>query len=147
MSALFSTLPASSSVRGVVASHSWSQSLVLRVVLLAGSVAAGLVGSALANPVVGVEPELVFLMRGMALIKASLALASIALAYWRFGQPVPYRVAVGYSFGVWLLVAATALIWYLSFIPAAAIMFHVGLVALLALPWREGQAGRSARAA
>jgi hypothetical protein len=85
-----------------------------------------------------VEPELALLLRGMAVIKAGIALAAVALSLWRFGQPVSSAAASGYVAGVCSLGAATVLIWHLSFIPAAAVIFHLGLFGLLALAWREG---------
>jgi hypothetical protein len=85
-----------------------------------------------------IEPQLGLLLRFMAVIKASIALAAISLALWRFGQPVSVMAAAGYVAGAACLVAATVLIWCLSFIAAAAIIFHVGLIGLLVLAWREG---------
>lgn len=126
-----------------------SRPFILRAALLVGSVLAGLVAGALAGPaaLVGVEPELVFLLRGMALIKAGIALAAVGLAMWRFGRPVSSRVAVGYVLGVWSLIAATVLIWQLTFILAAAVIFHLGMFGLLVLAWREDRSGWSLRAA
>lgn len=104
---------------------------------------AGLAAAALADPaaVAGVEhePELVLLLRGMAVLEAGLALTAVALAYWRSRRPVSTRAGAGVVVGVSSPVAASALIWFLSFIAAAAIAFHVGALGLLVLAWREGR--------
>ena len=95
----------------------------------------------LANPSAysAAEPELALLLRGMAVIKAGIALVALALSFWRFGQPVSTSAALGYALGVWALGGATVLIWFLSFIPAAALLFHLGVFGLLILAWREGR--------
>ena len=85
------------------------------------------------------EPELVLLLRGMAVLEAGLALTAVALAYWRFGRPVSTRAGAGVVVGVSSPVAASALIWFLSFIVAASIAFHVGALGLLVLARREGR--------
>jgi hypothetical protein len=144
MSAVFSSLP----VRRVSTPSALrprpliQRSLVLRLFLLAGLVAAMTVAATLANPSAysAAEPELALLLRGMAVIKAGVALVALALSFWRFGQPVSTSAALGYSLGVWALGGATVLIWFLSFIPAAALLFHLGVFGLLALEWREGRA-------
>jgi hypothetical protein len=84
------------------------------------------------------EPKLLLLLRGMAVVKAGISLVAAALALWRFGHPVSSAAAFGYFLGVWALGGASVLIWNLSFIPAAAVIFHVGIFVLLFLAWREG---------
>ncbi len=49
--------------------------------------------------------------------------------------------------GVWLGMAATVLIWQLTFIALAAITFHVGEGLLLVLAWRDREAFAAARVA
>ena len=74
----------------------------------------------------------------MAAIKGSLALLGLALVYWRLGSPVSGKVAAAYMACVWVLFAASTLVWQLAFIPAAAILFHAGELCALVLAWREG---------
>jgi hypothetical protein len=138
MSAVFSSLPLR--FVGGRAHRSGLRPLVLRTVLLAGSLAVALMAGVLAQPAAwsSADPELAFLLRGMAVIKASITVAAIGLALWRFGRPVSSPAASGYVVGIWSLVAANVLIGSLSYIPAAAFVFHVALFALLALAWREG---------
>jgi hypothetical protein len=115
--------------------------------MLIGSIVAAFLAHALASPAAlgGVEAELVLLLRGMPLIKASIALAAVALVLWRFGRPVSRGAAMGYVVGIWALVAATVLIWFLSFIAAAAVLFHLATLGLLVLAWREGRVGGAGR--
>ncbi len=140
MSALFPSL-AVSRVASSSSPRSFQRPLALRVALLAGLVAVMVAAAALANASAysAVEPELARLLRGMAVIKAGIALVAVALSLWRFGQPVSSPAAVGYLVGVWSLAGAAVFIWYLSFIAGAAIIFHLGLFGLLALVWREGR--------
>lgn len=147
MSAVFSATAASPALRRAKVLHLFSQPLLLRAVLLVVSIVAGLAAGALADPagVSHVEPELVVLLRGMALIKAGMALLAFSLAWWRFGSPMSSQAAAGCVAGVGCLAAATILIWYLSFILAAAVVFHLGLFGLLVLAWREGRSAWSPR--
>jgi hypothetical protein len=83
------------------------------------------------------DPALARLLRGMALIKGAIAIAAVAAVWWRFARPVSKPVAAGYLLGSWLLVGSTMLIWQLSWIPAAAILFHAAAVSMLIVSWRE----------
>jgi len=80
---------------------------------------------------------LAHLLRGMAVIKGMLALAALGAVLWRFGWPVSKPVAFGYAFGSSVLAGSTMLIWQLSFIPLAAVLFHVAAAAMLIIGWRE----------
>jgi hypothetical protein len=80
---------------------------------------------------------LAHLLRGMAVIKGMLALAAVGAVLWRFGWPVSKPVAFGYAFGSSVLTGSTMLIWQLSLIPLAAVLFHVAAVSMLIIGWRE----------
>ena len=69
------------------------------------------------------EPELALLLRGMAALKGLLSVAAGGLVWWRLGQPVASRVAAAYIACVSALCASSLLIWNLSFIPVAALLF------------------------
>lgn len=85
------------------------------------------------------DAELALLLRGMAAIKALMAVAAAGLVWWRLGQPVSLGVAAGYVACVWVFFAATVLIWQLAFIVPAAALFHAaGLVGLI-IALREGR--------
>jgi len=107
---------------------------------LAGSVAAfALALLAASGHAQAAEPELALMLRGMAAIKGVLAVAAAALGWWRLGQPVSAPVAATYIACAWVLLASTALIWQLAFIPAAAVLFHAGGFVALVLALREGR--------
>jgi hypothetical protein len=76
------------------------------------------------------------LLRGMALIKGVVTLAAIAAVAWRFGWPVSKSAAAAYLLGSWSMVLASMLIWRLSYIAAAAILFHAAVLCMLFVSWR-----------
>jgi hypothetical protein len=94
-----------------------------RALLLLGVLAAAFAGARLGAPGAALlaDPGLARLLRGMAAIKAGLALGGVALLAWRFGRPVTVGVATAYLAGAWTVVAATALIWQLTAIVPAAV--------------------------
>ena len=83
------------------------------------------------------DPELAFLLRGMALVKGALVLAGLGVLWWRFQWPLSTGTAVGYLSGAWLASGAAVMIWQLTFIAQAALLFHVGEIALLVLAWGD----------
>lgn len=122
------------------ASEHSSKAAALRLALVAGSVAATVVAWLAASGVAQAgEPELAVLLRGMAAIKSLLALSAAGLVWWRFGEPVALRVAVGYITCASVLFASTVLIWQLAFIVAAAVLFHSAELVGLVLAMREGR--------
>jgi hypothetical protein len=84
-----------------------------------------------------IEPELAMLLRGMAVIKGLLTLAAVACVMWRLGRAVSPWALATYLVGTWLLAFANTLIWQLSWIGAAAALYHVGLLSLLVAAWRD----------
>ena len=85
----------------------------------------------------GDDLALARLLRGMALIKGAMAVAAVAAVLWRFGRPVSAPAAAGYLLGSWVVVGSTMLIWQLSWIPAAAVLFHAAGLSMLLVSWRE----------
>lgn len=120
----------------------------LRAALLAGCVLAAAIAAVVAQPEPHLlaDPELARLLRGMALIKAMIVLVGVALLLWRFGRPVPARIAAVYIAGTWIAAGASMLIWQLALIPYAAAAFHLGEFAVLVAAWRD-MPRRGARAA
>ena len=87
-----------------------------------------------------VDAELGLVLRFMAIAKGSMALGAAALVAWRLGSPVR-RLTAGAAIGsVALMAAAAGLIWSLAYVAIGAVLFHVGLLALLVLAWRDGRA-------
>ena len=111
----------------------------LRVVLVAGTLIAIALAAALSTPSATAlaDVELAFVLRGMALIKAALVLLALALVGWRLGRSTPIAVTTAYLAGVWLMACAAMLVWQLSAIAAAALVFHVGEITLLLVAWRD----------
>jgi hypothetical protein len=109
------------------------------MLLLAGCALAALVAYVVADPTAmqAADPELALLLRGMALIKAALVAAGLAVLWWRFGWPLSSGLAAGYLAGAWLAAGTAMMIWQLTCIAHAAVLFHVGEVALLVLAWRD----------
>jgi hypothetical protein len=101
------------------------------------------------TPLLRADPGLARLLRGMAVLKALIALPVLALVYWRFGSPVSPRIAIGYLAGVSMMTAGPALIWQLSFIGPVALLFHAALIGLLLIARHDGprwqQLARSVR--
>jgi hypothetical protein len=110
-----------------------------RAALFGGCLLAVLAGLALGDPAprLAADPELAFLLRGMAGIKALLLLGALALLAWRFARPVPARLAAVYIGGAAVMAGATALIWQLTALPLAAVAFHAAEIAVLVAAWRD----------
>jgi len=111
----------------------------LRAGLVAGCLAAALVAGWLGGPASHADgdPALARLLRGMAGLKAAAVLGIAAGLLWRFGWPVPWRLAAAYAVGTWMLAAASVLVWRLSELGAAAVLFHAGLVLLAVAGLRD----------
>jgi hypothetical protein len=111
----------------------------LRIGLMAGCAISAVTAMYVGDPAIftQADPALARLLRGMALIKGGIVLAALAAVSWRFGRPVSKAVAAAYLFGSWILVGSTMLIWQLSWIPAAAILFHAAGLSMLFVSWRE----------
>ncbi len=77
------------------------------------------------------------LLRGMALIKGMIALGAVSAVYWRLAWPVGRLVAATYVITALVLVGSTTLIWQLSYIALAAVLFHVAALTMLIVGWRE----------
>ena len=128
------------SLRSAQLNATWSPS-TLQSLLLAGSIAS-VAAAWLGEPsaYLRADPELAFLLQGMAAIKACIVLAAIGVVFWRLGQAVPQRTASAYLVGSWLLAGATTLVWQLSFIPLAALVFHAAGFSLMFVAWRDREA-------
>lgn len=112
---------------------------LLRGVLVAGSLGVAFFVAAVAQPAAHLlaDAELARLLRGMALIKAALSLAALAVLIWRFGQRTSPGLTVSYLVGAWLVCGASVAVWQLASVPLAAVLFHVGELTLLVAAWRD----------
>lgn len=94
------------------------------------------------------DPELIMLLRFMAVVKAALALAALGVSAWRLGHPASPALTLGYSLAPALMCAAPIVIWQMAHVAAGAALFHGGFVVLLlALYADRGQATELAKAA
>ena len=115
-----------------------------RTALVAGSAAAAalawLVASGAAQP--AVEPDLVVLLRGMAVIKSLLAAGAAALVWWRLSLPLAKR-----GRGLCRLhlgpLRGQRLVARPAFLVEAALLYHAAGLFVLVLALREGHAPRA----
>jgi len=126
-------------LRGVSNRAPLSSPWVLRCALLGGAILAVAVAAMFGDPAAHLkaDPDLSHLLRGMAVIKAALASAALAVLSWRFARPIPPATAMAYVVGAWLMAAASMIVWRLSFIGLGALAFHSGELMLLIVAWRE----------
>ena len=111
----------------------------LRVAVIAGCLLAAGLALWVGDPTSSLQadPSLGRLLRCMALIKGCLVLGAVGAVWWRAGWPLPKPVAAGYAAGTWVLTGSTMLIWQLSYIPLAAVLFHAAALGMLVVGWRE----------
>jgi hypothetical protein len=139
MSSVFDTRPSAAALVDRATAGNTLGPAGWRALLATGCAVAALAGYALGDPnsLIAADAELAVLLRGMALIKAALVVAALAILWWRFRWPVPTGLAAGYLGGAWLITGATIMIWQLSAIAAAAVTFHAAEITLLVLAWRD----------
>ena len=92
----------------------------------------------------GFEPQLVLLIRFMAVIKLAGAIAVAAVVGWRFGQAPGLRRTAGYSAAAMIMAAGPALMWDMHFIVLGSVLFYAGLGAIVLLARAQG-ASRAAK--
>ena len=81
--------------------------------------------------------DLTRLLRFMALIKAGLALGAIGAVAWRLGSAASLVRLVTYCGVCTLMVTGPGLIWGMEHVGLGALLLHGGLVAVIALLWRD----------
>lgn len=103
------------------------------VLVLAAAVAlvAGTIGVVRA-PVAAIDPDLVRVIRGMALIKGGLASAALAACLWRLGRPAAGWRRFAYVAGPPLMLGGAVALWSLQSLGLAALGLHLGLFGVLA---------------
>lgn len=104
-----------------------------RALLLLGTVAAVAVAGSLDGAVAhDPDPDLVRLMRFMALLKGAFLVVALVGGFWRLARPAPmWRTAV-YVGGPAMMAAGTVALWRLQDAGTAAAALHIGLFALIA---------------
>lgn len=131
---------------GVARDLSAAHPALLRALLLLGCIGAAAVAFSVGRPeaYLAADAALARLLRGMALIKAALVLATVGALLWRFGHPITRRTAAVYVGGAWMAAGATVLVWQLTLLPLAAALFHAGEIGVLLAAWRDGMARATA---
>jgi hypothetical protein len=92
------------------------------------------------------DPQLAYLLRGMALLKAGFLVLLCALLWWRVARPLAPGMTAAYAACLSVMSAATALIWQLNSIAWAALAFHLALFGVALLALRDEGARSTARA-
>jgi hypothetical protein len=116
-----------------------SDATVLRLLLLFGCVACVSMAVWIGKPqhYLASDADLAQLLRGMALIKGLLSFGAVSVLFWRFGHSLSQRMACAYLIGAWMASGASMLVWQLTSIPLAALIFHAGEVTMLLTAWRD----------
>ncbi len=84
-----------------------------------------------------IDPELVVLLRFMAVLKGAMALGAAALVAWRLRWPVRPATGFGYVVAVSSMAGGAGLIWQLGHVGAGALLVHGGFAALAVLAWMD----------
>jgi len=136
--ALFGRTPALAASRATSAAPSTTVSL-LRGGLVSGCVLAIGTAAWLGDPsgYLQADPALARLIRGMAFIKGMIAIAVLGAVFWRLAWPVGRTAGALYLVSSWALAGSTMIIWQLSYIVPAALLFHAAALSLLLVSWRE----------
>jgi hypothetical protein len=86
------------------------------------------------------DPALARLLRAMVLIKGMIALAVLCAVFWRLAWPVSKTTGAAYLLASWAVAGSTMLLWQLAYIVPASLLFHVAVLSLLWVRWREDKA-------
>lgn len=126
-----------------------TKTLVLRAALLVGCTAAVVVAAEVGHPAASLESDVDLgrLLRGMAVIKAGIVFAAISLLWWRLKRPVPAPLAACGLIATWAAAGASMLIWQLTAIPLAVVIFHASGLAFLVAAWLDWRTSTEARTA
>jgi hypothetical protein len=110
---------------------SWRAFLLVAVIAAAGSAWLATPAASVAQATLAIDGELSMLLRFMAVVKATMALAALAATFWRLGYPASPMLATAYVGAMVLMCAAPGLIWQLAHVAIGAALFHAGLLLLV----------------
>ena len=116
-----------------VGSRVWQGALLVSV----GLCVAG--ASTLGDPgrLLTFDPDLARVLRFMAAVKGGMALLTLALVGLRLGEPVTPARAIGYLAAAGGVAAAPTLMWQLTWIGPAALLFYAAMTVLVLLGRRD----------
>ena len=95
-----------------------------------------------AHAVAQAGPDLTRLLRGMAALKARMALGAGAAVLWRLQTPVSGARFSLYAASVAGMAAGPGLIWQMVHIVSGAALLHAGLILCIVLLWRDPGVGQ-----
>jgi hypothetical protein len=115
--------------------------LAFMLLAIACATALGLVVTnteASAAAVAQAGPDLVRLLRGMALIKVLFAACAMGVVLWRLAvAPIAPPWLALYAAACAAMAAGPGLIWHMDFVRTGAALLHGGLLLSLLLVWRD----------
>jgi hypothetical protein len=143
ISSSLSTTAFLSAVRRDTVSPGLARGLVLAAVTAAAAATALAIDPAAAGRAAAqAGPGLTRLLRGMAAIKALMALGALGAVFWRLATPAPAAWVLAYAFTGAAMAAGPGLIWAIAPLGAGAALLHAGLAATLILLWRDPAVSR-----
>ncbi|MDX2233185.1 MAG: hypothetical protein NW200_01690 [Hyphomonadaceae bacterium] len=119
--------------------------VIRRGALVAGVALAVTLAFALGQPAraLAADPDLARLLRGMAVLKAAIALAAGLAVWWRFGQPASWAVTGVYAGSVAAMAGVAGALWRLSGLEWISVLFHAALLAIAVTALRDGMGRRA----
>jgi hypothetical protein len=109
----------------------------LLLISACGIAAAGVLASGADNGAAA-DPDLSALLRGMAIIKAAIVAAGAGIVWWRLGASISSTFALAYIGCVTAASAGAAMVWTMSHMGVATLLFHGALIAFLVIGLRDG---------
>jgi hypothetical protein len=110
---------------------------VLTVVVLVSGLATAAFVAASPHAAVGADPALTRLLRAMAVIKAGMATAVIAVIVWRLGLAATPLALGAYALLSAAMASGPVLIWGMTDLVLGAVLLHAGLAAGAVMLWRD----------
>ena len=92
-------------------------------------------------------PELVRLLRGMAIIKMLMAALVSSVLLWRLAGPAPRFWLAAYAVAGAAMATGPGLIWCMAHVAVGAALLHGGMLATVLLLWRDPATGQRLAAA
>lgn len=82
-------------------------------------------------------PDLTRVLRGMALLKLTMASAAVAAIVWRLGTAIRPGALAAYVVAGAAMAGGPGLIWDMDYIRTGALLLHGGLLAIIVMLWRD----------
>ena len=116
-----------------------SNRLVLLLIVCGAGIAGFLLGGAgsASHTIASADPSFIRLMRGMTMLKMTMAACATAAVLWRLRSPAPLRWFAAYGLACAVMWTGPGLIWDMAYIRTGALALHGGLLAALVLIWRD----------